>query len=111
MTNTTTEPQDPRAPEFLEAAADLFKSRNASYGSSYQSTGAALLHMFGGRIPPIVTEEAAQRLYLLIMCLIKLKRYAQNLGDGHKDSADDLMVYAAMLREATHSGDEQHDGS
>ncbi len=89
------------APEFLSDAARMFATRNKTYGASYKSTGEALLWMFGGKIPAIRSPEAAQQLYLLTMCLIKMKRYAQNLGSGHADSAIDLMVYAAMLREAT----------
>jgi hypothetical protein len=89
------------APDFLDEAAGLFSKRNAAYGASYRTTGPALLALFGGKIPEITTPEAAQHLYLMVMCLIKMKRYAQNIVEGHVDSAEDLMVYAAMLREAT----------
>lgn len=108
--NSTTQKQDREAPEFLEQAANIFAARNAAYGSSYQTTGKALLALFGGHIPAITNEEDAQQLYLMVMCLIKLKRFAQNLGrGGHVDSAEDLMVYAAMLREAT-KDEESADG-
>lgn len=94
-------PQDRDAAFFLDEAALIFETRNAAYGNTYRTTGSALLGLFGGCIPEISSPDEAQRLYLLTLCLIKMKRYAQNLKTGHKDSADDLMVYAAMLREAT----------
>lgn len=105
------EQEKKEAPEFLAEAAEIFATRNATYGASYQSTGKALLWLFGGKIPEVSDERAAQQLYLMTMCLIKLKRYAQNIGVGHADSADDLMVYAAMLREATYNLEKTDDGA
>ena len=93
----------PTAPDYLEAAAALFRQRNASYGNNYQRFGAALLALFPETgIPAITTPEDAQRLDYIVMCLGKLQRYAHNFkAGGHVDSADDLMVYASMLREHT----------
>jgi hypothetical protein len=87
---------------YLRDAAGLFESRNAVYGSNYQHFGETLLALFGGKIPEVRTPEDAQRLDEIISCLGKLQRYAFNFTKGgHVDSADDLMVYAAMLREHT----------
>lgn len=90
-------------PELLDAAHNLFLSRNAEYGESYKRFGALLLALFPeGGIPPITTVEDADRLSALLDCISKLHRYAHSFSrGGHRDSARDLIVYAAMLEEAT----------
>ena len=92
-----------QAPDYLEGAARTFRERNAIYGSNYQREGALLLALFPeGGIPAITTEASANRLHLLVACVTKLQRYAHNWArGGHKDSAHDLQVYAAMLEEFT----------
>ena len=87
----------------LEAGAATFRERNAIYGDNYRRIGALLLALFPeGGIPAITKEEDANRLNLLIDCLGKIQRYAYNFTrGGHRDSAHDLMVYAAMLEELT----------
>jgi hypothetical protein len=91
------------APDLLDAAAATFRERNAVYGNNYQRMGALLLALFPeGGVPPVTTEADANRLNLMIDCLGKLQRYAHNFArGGHRDSAHDLCVYAAMLEEAT----------
>jgi hypothetical protein len=90
------------AGEILQQAADTFKARNAEYGNNYKDTGAALLALFPGhKLPAITTPEQANRLCLVIACLSKLTRYTHSFDKGHKDSARDLAVYAAMLEEET----------
>lgn len=90
-------------PVILDEARDTFRDRNAAYGASYKRYGALLLALFPeGGIPAITTEEDANRLAALMDCAGKLHRYANNFANGgHKDSARDLIVYAAMLEEAT----------
>lgn len=90
-------------PVILDEARDTFRDRNAAYGASYKRYGALLLALFPeGGIPAITTEEDANRLAALMDCAGKLHRYANNFANGgHKDSAHDLIVYAAMLEEAT----------
>jgi hypothetical protein len=97
-------PTGETAPEYLEAAAATFRSRNGSYGNNYQREGALLLALFPeGGIPAITTEADANRLHVFVACVTKLQRYAHNWHrGGHKDSAHDLVVYAAMLEEFTH---------
>ena len=87
----------------MSAGARTFQQRNKLYGNNYQRFGAALLALFpDGCIPIIVNEADANRLNLIINCLCKLQRYAHQFHQGgHQDSAHDLMVYAAMLEEAT----------
>lgn len=86
--------------EALMDAARIAEDRQKLYGSAYQKTGAALLALFGGTIPEIREEKAAARLYLMVMLLMKLRRQATTIDSGgHEDSADDLVVYGAMLKE------------
>src|SRR5687768_12953353 len=97
--------KDPRSedplspPNLLRAAACLFEDRNAEYGDTYRRYGRLLIALFPeGGIPTIDTPEDATRFNLIMMCLAKLQRYAHNFkNNGHKDSARDLQVYAAML--------------
>lgn len=90
-------------PELLEDAAATFRERNTTYGNNYKRAGRLLLALFpDDHIPAISTAEEALRLSLILSCLTKLQRYAHCFtAGGHQDSAHDLMVYAAMLEEAT----------
>lgn len=89
-------------PEILAAAADTFGQRNPLYKDTYKQFGPLLLELFNGEIPAVNTPEDSIRMSLIINCLGKLKRYANNFRNGgHIDSAHDLIVYAAMLEENT----------
>jgi len=89
-------------PEILSEAAELYAERNELYGDNYQYAGEALAAMFPRGLT-VKTSMDWNRLCLFIHCFTKLSRYAQNMEDapGHKDSARDLCVYAAMLEEMT----------
>ena len=91
------------APDILAAAADTFRERNVTYGNNYKEFGKMFSALFphGLSLPP--NDYAAyNRLGLLVMCAVKLSRYANGLYEGgHVDSAHDLCVYAAMLEEMT----------
>jgi len=89
--------------ENLEAALDLYRERNAVYKDNYKCMGRLLLALFPeGGVPAITSEEDANRLNIIIDCLGKLQRYAFQFAEGgHRDSARDLIVYAAMLEEVT----------
>lgn len=89
--------------ELLDAGAATFRERNAIYGDNYKRMGTLMLALFPDSvIPQVSTPSDANRLNLIIDCLGKLQRYAHNFhAGGHRDSAHDLMVYAAMLQEAT----------
>lgn len=91
------------ADSILRRAAETFKARNSEYGGNYRRMGTLILALFpGGFIPEVETQEQANRLNLIIDCLGKLQRYAHAFHKGgHKDSAHDLIVYAAMLEEMT----------
>ena len=89
--------------DYLRDAAKTFAARNAVYKDGYKRSGQALLAIFPeDGIPAITTPEAAQRLRMIQMCVMKLQRYCANFQDGgHPDSAEDLIMYAAFLRKAT----------
>lgn len=87
----------------LAAAAMTFEQRSKVYGDNYIRFPHALLALFPNHtIPEISNAADASRLQLLIQILNKLTRYAENLTKGgHKDSAHDIIVYAAMLESET----------
>lgn len=90
-------------PVLLREAAALFEERNGQYGDSYKRYGNLLVALFPANgVPATKTPEDAIRLNMVMMCLAKLQRYAHNFSaGGHRDSAKDLQVYAAMLEEHT----------
>jgi hypothetical protein len=87
----------------LRRAEALFIARNDIYGSAYKRGGEVMMALFPpGGIPAITKPEDALRLRLIQMCASKLQRYAHSFArGGHVDSARDLVVFAAMLEEAT----------
>jgi hypothetical protein len=92
-----------RPARLLAAAAATFEQRSKVYGDNYLRYPYALLALFPNHtIPEINGVGDASRLQLLIQILNKLTRYAENLTKGgHKDSAHDIIVYAAMLESET----------
>jgi hypothetical protein len=87
--------------ERLRDAAELFEERNAAYGANYRTFGPVLHAMFpkGFGSKPLTAEEWG-RLAHVVMMVLKLTRYSQNLRKGgHKDSMEDLAVYAMMAAE------------
>lgn len=94
-------PPNLRAPDFLELGAETFRSRNATYGDTYRQFGEVMSAMFPEGLS-VYDVDDWNRLGVFVMCVGKLCRYSANLIEGgHKDSAHDLMVYAAMLEELT----------
>ena len=86
----------------LEAGAETIKSRNALYGDTHEQVAIVLCALFprGVRFPS--TYSGMNRLFLVMQCANKITRYAALLeSGGHKDSAHDLMIYAAMLEGET----------
>ena len=96
----------PTVPEILRAAADTFEQRNKLYGDNYKEVGPVLQLMLSSWKDACgsMGEQEWNRLCVFLHCFNKLTRYAQALNNGepgHKDSAHDLIVYAAMLEELT----------
>lgn len=84
----------------LHYLADLFEGRYRMYGDNYKRFGPIFKALFpDGRI--VIDDEVDfTRLGLFVQIVYKLSRYAScfNTG-GHRDSLDDLAVYAQMLAE------------
>lgn len=93
------EPVKKTVPELLEEMAATYRERNKVYGDNYKNIGRVLAGLFPGEVT-IETEDDWNRLALIIIMAGKLGRYTAN-PQGHKDSAHDLAVYAAMLEELT----------
>lgn len=88
--------------DFLDSGKKIFQSRNSVYGNSYKESGELLAAFFGGKGITLTTAEDFARFAVFLHCADKMKRYANVLSEGgHEDSAQDLCVYAAMLRELT----------
>lgn len=88
-------------PELLLEAAQTFDERNRVYGDTYKNIGTVLHGMFPGGLT-VHSIDDWNRLSLLVMASGKLSRYAAQFDNGgHKDSAHDLINYAAMLEELT----------
>lgn len=89
------------AGDILKIAAETFRQRNALYGDNYHQFGVVMTAIFPDGVQPKSVEEW-NRLGVLVQCVSKLTRYAQQwCSGGHRDSAHDLCVYAAMLEELT----------
>ena len=89
--------------KILNAGAETFKDRHRLYGDNYKRFGNILTHLFPNGVD-VTNPDIANKLNLLIQITGKVTRYAEGLSNGnkgHKDSAHDIMVYAAMLEELT----------
>lgn len=83
----------------LKEAADLFEERDEKYGSSYKKHGRVMRAFFPQGLE-LSTENEFGRFAIFNMLAGKLGRYANNFEDcGHKDSLDDISVYAQMLND------------
>ena len=88
-------------PELLRDAASTYEQRNKLYGDNYKKFGKVLEAIFPAGLQ-LDSFESHNRYGILVQCISKIMRYAENLDmGGHKDSAHDLSVYAAMLEELT----------
>lgn len=87
-------------PELLRDGATTYEERQKQYGENYKHYGEVMLGLFPNGL--VIRDEGDwNRLGLIHNCVTKLGRYCNNITTGHKDSAHDLMVYAAMLEEMT----------
>lgn len=88
-------------PELLRDCADTHEQRNKLYGDNYKKYGKVMAAMFPKGLE-LDSFESHNRFGILVQCVSKIMRYAENLDHGgHRDSAHDLSVYAAMLEELT----------
>lgn len=83
----------------LKDAGKLFEERSLQYGDAHERTG-KIMHSFFPDGIKLETEGDFSRYAAFSMCVVKMNRYAENIGngkEGHLDSARDLIVYAAMM--------------
>lgn len=92
----------------LQKALDTFGVRNAVYRDNHQRLGATLQALFPDGITLNSIDEH-ERFALLMLAIVKLTRYTVEWNNGgHRDSAHDLIVYAAMLEARTHDNRRKH---
>jgi hypothetical protein len=88
-------------PEILRDCAATYEQRNRLYGDNYKKFGDVMKAIYPQGIALYGVDEF-NRFGIFVQCISKLTRYAESLTKGgHKDSAHDLSVYAAMLEELT----------
>jgi len=94
----------PTVPDFLRALGELYEERNKLYGDNYRLVGPRLKALFPRGLN-LETESDFVRFALFIHIDNKISRYARTFCDGgHKDSLDDVSVYAQMLQEIDAKG-------
>lgn len=88
------------AGERLEYLAHLFYEKDKEYGATYRRCGEVLLSIFPKGIN-LNSKHEMTRFMHLVMIITKVTRYANQFEKGaiHRDSLDDLAVYAMMLQE------------
>jgi hypothetical protein len=89
--------------QILDECAATFRQRNTVYGAVYLRHGEVMkLLMAGQKSADMWSADDWIRMGILNMIVSKVFRYSQNFtNEGHKDSAHDLAVYAAMLESVT----------
>lgn len=98
--------RDKTAFDFLREGAETFRERNATYSNGYHRFGPVAAALFPEGLT-VRSPEDWNRLAVFIWVMTKVQRYAGAFSEGgHADSALDLSVYAAMLRELTISNKE-----
>lgn len=84
--------------ERLEKLGALFQQRNGDYGDTFRSFGLTMVGFFPEGLT-VKTVEDWNRLALYMHVMDKMARYATNFPKGgHKDSLDDVAVYAQILQ-------------
>ena len=85
-------------PEALAKLGEIYAERNAVYGDDYLHHGELMVILFPEGLT-LKTVEDFNRYALLKDIMTKVARYMPNFTrGGHKDSLDDLSVYAQMLQ-------------
>ena len=88
--------------EKLMAGAQTFREKNAQYGDSFNNFAYVMAALFPNGMPDVKGINSVNRMGVFSHVVEKVMRYAAAWNEGgHRDSAHDLMVYAAMLEELT----------
>ena len=91
-------PMAKAVPEMMFNAAKIYEDRNKIYGDNYKRFGPALNELMSG--VTLRTPDDFNRFGILVQIFAKFSRYCNMFNNGgHKDSLDDISVYAMMLQE------------
>ncbi len=82
----------------LSDVAKLHEFRNEEYGNAYKLHGDVMQALFPDGVD-LSSADDQGRYALVSMIAGKLLRYTRNFQEGHQDSLDDMIAYAAMLSE------------
>lgn len=85
-----------RPSEILKEMSELFEKKNAQYKSNWRQTAPFIKALFPEGIK-LESESDINRFQFVLMIGTKLLRYSNNWKTPHKDSIQDLIVYAALL--------------
>ena len=80
----------------------IYTERNKGYGDNYLQFGDSANLLFEhSKCATVSTPKNWNRLALIFHIWNKLSRYCKSFDKigGHKDSLEDLIIYAIMLRE------------
>lgn len=89
-------------PDALLDLSNLYAERNKQYGDDYKLHGHIMVALFPEGVD-LSTPAEFNRYSCLKEIVTKIARYANNFSKGgHKDSLDDITVYAQMLQELDH---------
>lgn len=101
ITGYASNDEEPFVVRELRAKADLYKERNALYGDNYKRFGTILSLILGPNTKLDAGDaEQMNRFGIFVHLVGKLTRYGEQFSrGGHRDSLDDLSVYAMMLAE------------
>lgn len=92
--------ESPITKRLLELAS-LAEGKHKEYGATYDTYGPVMVALFPDGIS-FVNPDEWNKIGVVNMIVHKLMRYAENMHKGgHKDSADDIAVYGAILSELT----------
>lgn len=103
--------ENPTVSTNLHEAAATFEQRNKLYGDNYKRFGCVMGALFPNGIE-LISNDDWNRFGVFFHMVGKVTRYAVNLKDGgHKDSAHDMIVYAAMLEELTQEPKQENENA
>lgn len=87
--------------DILESSIKTFEDRNKVYGSNYVRHGRIMHAMFPEGLT-LKTVEDFNRFAIIEHIVGKVGRYVASMeAGGHRDSAHDIIVYAAILEQLT----------
>jgi hypothetical protein len=93
--------KESKVPGILIDASETFKERNKLYGNAYKDFHGTAMTAFFPEGITLNTKADFNRFATFNAIVAKLGRYSNNWSQGgHKDSAHDIINFAAMLEES-----------